>query len=256
MQVTSLFIEQTKWNSLSFQLTVCICMRQRLVRVCWTFGRVWGTGDVDVDVVLGFVSDSFTDYMQILFSKLSILSIFTVHLQLSPRLVRLYVVSTRKSLSRSMNSWHALTHQWLGRDECTGNKVIGILQNPSKPKQVLNKAPLPTIWHHSWLIRTACLFCSFPCMVCLAGAVSQAIPILKRKGLAWRWPRTISCSAFRGERCGKDLARATWSQMGDFQRKHLTAQLLLGLLSSGNCNALTHATSRDAASWVMFLKLL
>lgn len=41
-------------------------------------------------------------------------------------------------------------------------------------------------------IMTACLFCSFPCMVCLAGAVSQAIPILKRKGLAWRWPRTIS----------------------------------------------------------------
>ena len=81
------------------------------MRVCWTFGRVWGTGDVDVDVVLGFVSDSFTDYMQILFSKLSILSIFTVHLQLSPRLVRLYVVSTRQSLSRSMNSWHALTHQ-------------------------------------------------------------------------------------------------------------------------------------------------
>ena len=96
----------------------------------------------------------------------------------------------------------------------------------------------------------ACLFCSYPCLVCLAGAVSQAIPIIKRKGLAWSWPRTISCSAFRAERCGKDLARATWSQMGDFQRKHLTAQLLLGLLYGVNCNAVTHATFRDGASCV------
>ena len=34
--------------------------------------------------------------------------------------------------------------------------------------------------------------------------------------------------------------------MGDFQRKHLTAQLLLGV----NCNAVTHATFRDGASCV------